>query len=207
MFAHFAIPSNNQCHRRQRLPSKRGSLVRRRGVAAVEFAVCLPLMFTILFGLWEVGRVTEVQQVMWNSAREAARDSSLGQNNLLTVSNNLLAYLQSAEPTAFGSGHTTTMKAPVVTLPSNTYGYTCWDTTANKELFTITFADMTTTSVTDPTGMSQLDRYRIGVQTPYASVGWLPVAQITGLTRLYVSVDWACMLDSPFQIAPYLPAQ
>jgi hypothetical protein len=184
-----------------------GAQGRRHGVAAVEFAVCLPLLFTILFGLWEVGRMTEVQQVMWNSAREAARDCSMGQDNLSTVATNLLTYLQSAEPTAFAKGHTTTMKAPVVTLPANTYGYTCWDTTANRELFTITFADITTTSVTDPTTMLQLDRYEIGVQVPYASVGWLPVPQITGKTRLYVAVDWASMVDSPFSIAPYLPAQ
>jgi Flp pilus assembly protein TadG len=180
---------------------------RRRGVAAVEFAACLPIMFLLLFGLWEVGRITEVTQVMWNSARESARDASLGQDNLLTVANNLLTYLQSAEPTAFAQGHSTTMKAPVVTLPANTYGYTCWDTTANRELFTVTFKDYTTTTVTDPTAMLQLDRYEIGVQVPYASVGWLPVATITGTSRLYVAVDWASMVDSPFQIAPYLPAQ
>src|SRR5438094_9953151 len=100
----------------------------RRGVASVEFAVCLPVLFVILFGLWEGGRITEVQQVMWNAAREAARDASLRQSNLTTVANNLLAYLQIAEPTAFGQGHSTTMKSPVVTLPANTYGYTCWDT-------------------------------------------------------------------------------
>ena len=131
---------------------------RRHGAAAVEFAVCLPLMCLILLGLWEVGRITEVQEVMWNSAREAARDASLGQDNLQTVAANLLTYLQGAEPTAFGQGHSTTMIAPVVTLPANTYGYTCWDNTANQELFTMTFTDLTNTSVTDPTAMSQLDR-------------------------------------------------
>jgi Flp pilus assembly protein TadG len=180
---------------------------RRRGSAVVEFAVCVPLLFLILFGLWEVGRMTEVQQVMWNSAREAARDASLGQDNLSTIATNLLTYLQSAEPTAFGSGHTTTMKSPVVSLPANTTGWTCWDTTANRELFTITFTDISNPSVTDPTLAAQLDVYQIGVQTPYSSVGWTPVATITGRSRLYVSVDWASMVDSPFAIAPYLPAQ
>jgi Flp pilus assembly protein TadG len=176
-------------------------------VAAVEFAVCLPFLLLILLGVWEVGRMVEVQNVMWNCSREAARDASMGQADLLTVANNLLVYLQSAEPTAFGSGHTTSMRSPVVSLPSNTTGYTCWDTTADRELFTVTFSDITDTSVTDPTGMAQLDHYQIGVQTPYASVGWLPVAIVTGRTRLYVAVDWASMVDSPFQIAPYLPAQ
>jgi hypothetical protein len=99
------------------------------------------------------------------------------------------------------------MIAPVVTLPANTTGYTCWDNTANRELFTITFTDITNTGVTDPTAMKQLDHYQIGVQVPYASVGWLPVARITGRTRLYVVVDWASLVDSPFQIAPSLPAE
>jgi Flp pilus assembly protein TadG len=179
----------------------------RRGTAAVEFAATLPLLFTIMFGLWEVGRMTEVSNVMWNSAREGARDASMGQATLAQVAANVQLYLQSAEPTAFGQGHTTNMISPVISLPSNTYGFTCWDTTANRELFTITFSDVTNTAVTDPTGMAQLDIYKITVSAPYSSFGWLPVARITGTNRLQVTVTWASMVDSPFQIAPYLPAQ
>jgi TadE-like protein len=181
--------------------------VRRRGVAAAEFAICLPVMFLLLAGLWEIGRVTEVQNVMWNSAREAARDASLGQDNLLACANNLLIYLQSAEPTAFGQGHSTTMQAPVYTLPANTTGYTCWDNTANRELFTMTFTDITKTSTTDPTAMAQLDHYQLGVTTPYGSIGWLPMGRIRNNGRLYVAVDWVSMVDAPFAIPASLPAQ
>jgi Flp pilus assembly protein TadG len=185
---------------------------RRLGSAAVELAVCLPLMVLVLSGLWEVGRITQVAEVMWNSAREAARDASLGQDPLynVTTSNvttNLLGYLQSAEPTAFGQGHTTTVIAPVISLPANTTGWTCWDSTANRELFTMTFTDLTQPSVTDPTGMSQLDVYQIGVQVPYSSIRLSPVAQVTNMSRLSVTVTWASMVDSPFQITPYLPAE
>jgi Flp pilus assembly protein TadG len=180
---------------------------RRRAVAAVEFALCLPLLFLMLFGLWEVGRITEVQNVMWNSVREGARDASIGQANLQAVASNLLLYLQSAEPTAFGQGHTTAMIAPVISLPANTTGYTCWDNTANRELFTMTFTDVTAPTITDPIGMQELDHYRISVSVPYASIGWLPVAQITGRTRLYAAVDWASMVDYPFSISPSLAAQ
>lgn len=166
-------------------------------------------MFTLLLGLWEVGRITQVQNVLWNSAREAARDASLGQDNLQTVANNLLAYLQAADPVAFPTAHSPTMVAPStagITLPSGTYGYSCVDSN-NKELFTMTFTDRTTTSVTDPTGMNRLDLYEIGVQVPYSNIGWLPVANITGTTRLYATVDWASMVDTPFSISGYLPAQ
>jgi Flp pilus assembly protein TadG len=187
-----------------------GANGRRHATAAVEFALCLPLLLTLLLGVWEVGRIVEVNQTLWNSSREAARDASLGQSNLQTVANNLLTYLQSAEPTAFPSGHTTNMVAPStvgITLPANTVGYTCWDATANRELFTVTFTDLTTSTVTDPTAMTRLDLYQINVQVPYASVGWTPVAQVTGTTRLSTTVTWAAMVDSPFQIVPDLPAE
>lgn len=180
---------------------------RRGGAAAVEFAISMPVLCLMLTGLWEVGRVTEVTQVLWNSAREAARDASIGNDNLQQVAASLLSYLQCAEPTAFGKNHSTSFIAPVVSLPPNTTGYTCWDTTANRELFTMTFTDRTQPGVTDPTNMSQLDVFEIGVQVPYSSIQISPLAQITNMTRLSVTVDWASMVDSPFQIVPTLPAE
>jgi Flp pilus assembly protein TadG len=187
-----------------------GARIRRHGTAAVEFAFCMPLLLTIMAGLWEVGRIIEVQQVMWNSGREAARDASIGQDNLEAVANNLLTYLQAAEPTAFPPSHTTIMVSPAsvgITVAANTTGWTCWDRTVGRELFTMTFIDNTKNSITDPTGMAQLDRFELSVQVPYSTVAWSPLAQITGRTRLSVAVDWVCMIDSPFSIAPFLPAQ
>lgn len=189
----------NRTHRRAE--------ARRNGTAAVEFACCLPLLVLIMTALWQVGRFTEVQQVLWNAGREAARDASLGQDNLQTVATNLLTYLQGAEQTAFGRGHSTSMIAPVITLPANSTGYTCWDNTANRELFTMTFTDLTNSTVTDPTAMTQLDLYQIGVQVPFSSISWSPVAPIGGYSRLQVTVVWTSLVDTPFQIAPDLPAQ
>jgi Flp pilus assembly protein TadG len=181
--------------------------LRHDGIATVEFACCLPLLVLILAGLWQVGRYTEVQEVLWNAGREGARDASLGQQDLQAVATNILTYLQGAERTAFPSSHATSMIAPVVTLPANTYGYTCWDQTANRELFTMTFTDLSNPTVTDPTAMSQLDLYQIGVQVPFASIGWSPVVPISGMSRLGVTVVWTSLIDTPFKIAPDLPAQ
>ncbi len=99
------------------------------------------------------------------------------------------------------------MIAPVVSLPANATGYTCWDNTANRELFTLSFTDLTNPSVTDPTGMTQLDLYQIGLQVPFSGIKWSPLIPIGGYNRLQVTVVWTSLVDTPFQIAPDLPAQ
>jgi hypothetical protein len=55
--------------------------------------------------------------------------------------------------------------------------------------------------------MSKLDHYQIGVSVPYAAFGWTQTTTVTGLTRVSVTVDWACMKDSPFTLPTSLPAQ
>ena len=46
---------------------------RARGAAVVEFAVVLPLLLTILFGIMEYGWVFMVRQTLQTAAREGAR--------------------------------------------------------------------------------------------------------------------------------------
>jgi hypothetical protein len=176
-------------------------------VAATEFAVCLPFMFLILAGLWEVGRMLEIQGVTANAAREAARDASLSTYNLNAIASRTLVYLQAAEPQAFGQGHTINIVAPTVTLPANATGWTCFDQTANQELFTIYYIDFTNTTSTDPTTAAKLDHYQIGIQVPYATISMSPLSQITGANRLNTTADWLSMRDTPFQVNPVLPAQ
>ena len=51
----------------------------RRAVAAVEFAAVLPLILTLLLGIWEVGRLIEIQQFLHNATRKGARQAATGQ--------------------------------------------------------------------------------------------------------------------------------
>ena len=50
----------------------------RRGSAAVEAAVVMPVIVTMLLGMLEVGRLVEVQEIMNNAAREGARQAAGG---------------------------------------------------------------------------------------------------------------------------------
>jgi len=44
-----------------------------KGVAAVEFAICLPILILLLFGLIEFGLLFYNQQVITNASREGVR--------------------------------------------------------------------------------------------------------------------------------------
>lgn len=46
---------------------------KRRGVAAVEFAIVSPFLILLVFGIIECGRAIMVQQVLTNASREGAR--------------------------------------------------------------------------------------------------------------------------------------
>lgn len=50
----------------------------RHGTATIEFAVVAPLILLLLVGIWEVGRMLEVQQLMVNAAREGGRQATAG---------------------------------------------------------------------------------------------------------------------------------
>ena len=154
-----------------------------------------------------MGRWVEVQQVVYNSVREGAREASMGQANLQAVAANILLSLQSGEPNAFNQGDATSFISPVISLAANTYGYTCWDTTLNQELFTVTFTDITNPLVADPSNMAQLDIYTIVISYPVTTVSWVPVSYLTGMGRYSASTTWACLVDSPFQLGGDLQAQ
>jgi Flp pilus assembly protein TadG len=145
-------------------------------VAAVEFAVVLPLGLLMLLGIWEVGRMVEVQQILYNAAREGARQASTASVPLSTIQANVQTYIQSAEP-----------------------GIT------NMTGYQLTYQNVTQPSVTDPTNATQLDHFRITVALPFANVKWALADQITSVNTLSATVDWYSMKDIPVTVTTALP--
>jgi len=82
---------------------------RRRGAAAVEFAVIAPVFFLMIFGMIEFGRMVMVQQILTNASREGARVAVLdGALRNGTVSNpgvidSIETYLSNAKINAAGA--------------------------------------------------------------------------------------------------------
>jgi Flp pilus assembly protein TadG len=69
---------------------------RRRGAAAVEFALVLPFLLVLVVGIWELGRMVEVQQILSNAAREAGRQASTGTYTNDQIISNVRDYLKDA---------------------------------------------------------------------------------------------------------------
>jgi len=63
-----------------------------KGVAAVEFAICLPILILLLFGLIEFGLLFYNQQVITNASREGVRAGITGEMTDDEIKNIVLTY-------------------------------------------------------------------------------------------------------------------
>ncbi|MGD0686970.1 MAG: TadE/TadG family type IV pilus assembly protein [Streptosporangiaceae bacterium] len=61
-----------------------GNGARDRGAAAVEFALLLPLLLLIVFGIIDFGRALNAQITLTQAAREGARLEALDQPNVVS---------------------------------------------------------------------------------------------------------------------------
>ena len=55
----------------------------RRGAVAVEFAIVAPILVSIVFGMIELGRAFEMQNLLEVAAREGARFASMDRDGML----------------------------------------------------------------------------------------------------------------------------
>lgn len=74
--------------------STRRRLPKRSGTAAVEFAVVAPLIFLLLFGMVEFGRMLMVQQILTNASREGARRAIIESSTVPEVTTVVTDYLE-----------------------------------------------------------------------------------------------------------------
>src|SRR4051794_37643724 len=161
---------------------------RRGGVAAVEFAFTLPVLFTLMLGVWEVGRVIQVNQVLVNAAREGARIAAQGQTINLTG-----AYTQISVSTGSPNVQTTVLDYIKGAGVSNTTGATV--------AFQFIDGD---TSKSQPYQGVKNQRFRVTVTLPYNNVR-LTTLNMLNLTNLTAQVDWVCLADAPFTVNTTTP--
>ena len=77
----------------------RRSRERRRGAAAAEFAVVLPVFVLLIFGILEFGRMIMVQQILTNASREGARLACIDGSTESNVQTAVTEFLTNASVT------------------------------------------------------------------------------------------------------------
>ncbi|WBS04879.1 pilus assembly protein [Pseudoduganella sp. SL102] len=71
---------------------------RQRGIAAVEFALILPILLMLLFGMIDAGRALQANIIMVNIGREGANMVARGNTPLETGSQDIIYLLMASAP-------------------------------------------------------------------------------------------------------------
>lgn len=163
-------------------------LRRRRGVAVVELAFLMPLLLMLIVGVWEIGRLVQLQQIMNQAARDGARIASQAH-----IVNTTGAYTH--------IDMTTT--SPNVTDTVRNHLYCCGITNLNGLQVMFQFLDGDT-SLTEPYQGIKNQRFRLTVTLPYDNMRWTSLGLINPNT-LGGECVWQMMSDDPFTLSTVLP--
>lgn len=173
----------NQAVVRPRRCKRHGAL--RRGSAVVEAAIILPILLTMMLGVWEVGRMVQISQILDNAAREGARLAAGGYVNGTAVTT---AQVQTAV-----QNYLTAAGLPAAAVSGAQVTLTC----------------LATTPWTDPYQALPLDPYTVTVTIPsgaaFNSLRWNLLNQITSVTQLSQTVYWQSSNNSQIVVNTTLP--
>jgi Flp pilus assembly protein TadG len=163
---------------------------RRRGVAIVEAAFLLPLLLILLTGLWQVGRIIQVSELLNNAAREGARMASQSQI-IAPVGGFTYIHTSTGIPNVQDTVREYLFNAGVV------------DSTTVSDV-QVQFQFLTgDTTRTDPYQGSQGDTFQVTVTLPVQDVNWTP---FTMSGSLQAQVTWSILVDTPFTVNPTVPS-
>lgn len=158
---------------------------KRRGAVAVEAAIILPLLVGVMFGIWEVGRMVQIQQIMTNAAREGARLASGGYVNGDPVT--AAEAKQAVCDYLTGAGFPSTAVSGAV----------------------VTLTNQSSHSWNDPSDAQPLDAFQISLTipsgAPFDSLRLSSFNLITSTNSLSVTVNWRSMKDSLIVVSSSLP--
>jgi Flp pilus assembly protein TadG len=166
----------------------------RAGVAAVEVAVVATfLLVPLLIGVWEVGRMVQVQQIVTNSAREGARLAAQG----FTFTNS-------------GPATQVTVSSGRPNVTDVVYRYLLAAGLANlqKSDVAVTFKFLAPRSDGVLPGEPYLGEkgqpFAVTVTIPWEKVRWVNLGVINP-PQLTFTVTWRMLVDEPFTFDASLP--
>jgi len=147
------------------------------------------MLLILLFGLWQIGRIVEVMQVMDNATREGARLASQAQ-----IINQTGAFTQIQANAGLPNVQDTVREYLVangVVAASQVN-----DVTVTFQFLT---GDLTRT---DPYQGNQGDLFQVTVTLPTQDINWTPISLSGNLTAQTV---WVILVDTPFSVNTSVP--
>jgi Flp pilus assembly protein TadG len=153
-----------------------------------------PLLFGLLLGLWQVGRMIQVKQVMDSAAREGARLASQAQI-IAPVGGFTEISTSTGVPNVQDTVREYLVNAGIVPAAQ-----------VNTVTVTFTFLDNfnNVSPHTDPYQGAKGERFTVTVTLPMNAVNWTPF-DMSG-TSLTSTVTWVILVDSPFTINTTVPS-
>ena len=166
----------------------------RRGVAAVELAlVAMLFLIPLLIGVWEVGRLVQVQQILSNSCRDGARLASQGYTVNLT-----------GAPTQITVSSGTTNVHDAIYQYLVAAGFSNLSSADVTVTLTFLTAKADGTYPTEPYQGEKGELFKVSVSIPWSKVQWVNLGLIKPTTVNY-TVTWQMLVDDPFTVNDTLP--
>lgn len=165
----------------------------RAGVAAVEVAVITAFFLVpLVIGVWEVGRLVQVQQIVSNSAREGARLAAQGYT-INTSGTPIQVMVATGSPNVtdvvyrylIGAGLTNLLKSDV------------------QVQFQF-FPDVNGNTPTEPYLGVKNQAFTVRVTIPWDKVRWINLGVVNPTTVTFV-VTWQMLVDDTFTVNETLP--
>ena len=157
----------------------------RRGLVAVEAALVLPLIVTLMLGVWEVGELVQMSMIVTDAARQGARMAAGGTNSgtpatVAMVQQAVQNYLTAAGvPSAAVSG------ATIQVINNSSHSWT------------------------DPGNAQPLDPFTVVVTIPagaaFNSISWSFISSVTNITQLVGRVQWYSANDAETTVSTTIP--
>jgi hypothetical protein len=166
----------------------------RRGVAAAEVALITAVFLVpVVIGVWEIGRLIHVKQVVSNAAREGARLaaqgytlSNLGVPTQVTVSSGQYNVTNFVYEYLYGAGLTDLQRSDL----------------------TVSFLFLAPTSggslPTEPYQGEKGQPFAVSVSIPWDKVRWINLGIVNPTTVTY-TVTWQMLIDDKFTVDDSLP--
>lgn len=166
----------------------------RGGVAAVEFAlVTMVFVVPLLLGVWEVGRLVQVQQIVSNSAREGARLAAQGYTVNTTGAPTQIT-VSSGTPNLHDAVYQYLVAAGLTNLQPG-------DVTVD---FAFTGPKGDGTIPTQPYQGEKNEPFKVTVAVPWDKVRWVNLGLVRPATVTF-TVNWQMLVDEKFTVDDTLP--